>query len=90
MGHYYEPIRTEKNNPDMKKKKIILEVIYGSEACNALDEFSVNTVKHKIKTGDICGALGKYQFSTEKDREQAIQILLDADGWENSFWTKKD
>ena len=74
----------------MKKKKIILEVIYGSEACDALDEFSVRTVKRKIKTGDIDGAIGKYQFSTEKDCEQAIQILSDADGWGNSYWTKAE
>lgn len=74
----------------MKQKKFTLEVIFGEEACQALDELSVKTVKRKIKTGDIYGAIGKYQFSTEKDREQAIQILLDANGWEDSFWTKKD
>lgn len=65
----------------MSSKKYPLTVIYGEQACNALDESSIETVKRKIKNGKLKGDYNVYSFDTREDRERAIEILHESIGW---------
>ena len=71
-------------------KKYQLTVIYGSEACDYYDGHSLKGTKIMVNKNKIYGMVESYVFDTEKDMELAKQILMDADGWENSAWEVKE
>jgi len=71
-------------------KKYKLTVIYGTEACDEYDEHTLDTVKRKIRNGDISGDVKSYVFDTMHDVNIATQMLLDDDGWEINAWELKE
>jgi len=69
-------------------KPFCLDVIFGEEACNYIDEggHSFAATRKKIASGDLCGDLQSYHFDTKQDAIVAEKMLLDNDGWLNNNW----
>lgn len=80
----------EKKTPKEKKPKTFpLDVIYGEEASNYAADHGFARAAKKVGSCEIDGATASYTFDTEHDRELAIQMLEDADGWMGTFWRKR-
>jgi len=71
-------------------KKYKLTVIYGTEACNEYNEHTLDTVRRKIRNGDISGDVKTCAFDTIHDVNIACQMLLDDDGWMTNAWELKE
>lgn len=75
----------------MNKRKYILEVIFGEQANETLEVLSFDTVKRWINEGKIEGFCNKYHFETENDRNTALAMLVDSNGWNRyAARTEKD
>lgn len=68
----------------------ILRIIFGETASEEACEKGFAKTKRKIEKGTLEGAVGEYSFSTEEDRQAAIEMLDDADGWMGTYWEKKN
>lgn len=70
------------------KKKYIVEIIFGSEATDYMEEHncSFNTIARYIRTGKIFGAAQRLQFSSQEAAEAYIQGVEDASGWESVLY----
>ena len=80
----------EKKTPKGKKPKTFpLDVIYGEEASDYAADHGFAKAARKVGSCEIDGATASYTFDTEHDRELAIQMLEDADGWMGTFWRKR-
>ena len=69
-------------------KKYKLRVLYGGEACDWADEHAsyIKGAIRSIKAGNLFGDYKEYEFDTEHDREVALNILSDSNGWDNNMW----
>lgn len=70
----------------MKNQTVIVKVIYGENAAEYACDHGFGQAKRKITKGELEGAFETYEFDTEKDAATAIQILEDANGWEDNYW----
>lgn len=66
-------------------KKYKLKIIYGKEACDYYDGHTLLGTIRKIKSGDVYGDYGEYEFDTEEDAKLVCKILCDADGWDTNW-----
>ena len=67
-------------NDSIGTGKYILTVIYGEHAAKCAVEDFEGTLKD-INDGRLEGSYGEYEFDSERDRDLAIEILSDHDGW---------
>ena len=65
--------------------KHTITVIFGSEACDYLDEHTVKGTIRKINKGDLEGMVAKYELDTPHDAEVLLQAIDDTLGW-NDAW----
>jgi len=87
MGKMYICSTNNKRKRDMEKP-FKLTVIYGKEPCREMTDYdlSIEEVIGKIKDGTLFGDYKVYELDTEDDVKVVAQVLMDADGWDNSYW----
>ena len=71
------------------KKKFCLDVIFGEQASSMAAVLGIKKTINAIKKGKIDGSYASYEFSTEKDRDNCIDLLSMHDGWLGNFWETK-
>lgn len=71
------------------KKKFRLDVIFGEQASRMASDEGIKKTIDAIKNGKIDGSYASYGFSTEKDRDNCIDILSMHDGWLGNYWERR-
>jgi hypothetical protein len=84
-SHHYIRVVEEK-----KAEKFKLNIIFGEEAADEAADYGYKKTAKKINLGKLDGSVNEYEFDSEKDRDTAIQMLNDADGWLGAYWEKEN
>lgn len=67
----------------MEENKIKLTIIFGTEACDAYDDYGFIAAKNCADSGD--GDILEKYFNTEGEKAAYLEGLADMDGWEASW-----
>ena len=70
----------------MKKQKFKLLVIFGEQACEEAEYVKLETLRKKIRRGDVDGCINTFTFDTEDDRAEAVRMLEASEGWQDNNW----
>lgn len=79
-------METAKLLKEKGQKKFILDCIFGEAASDIAANGGMNKAKKFLKLGTVEGNSLQFKFGSEADRDEAIRMLQEYDGWNGYYY----